>query len=174
MRSNYDCWDEQHVCSQAWAISGTILVPQSLMFSLLTLDLPSEVQTWHSWSQRHAGTMDSSPTSQRDQNRRGYKIRHHAWLPPQHTIYPRIYIHADATKPMHTHTHTHVNHMPIVRVLTLWIWYGPSIVSPFPSFHLLHNSLNSSQVRGYRALIPRGSPRSHLGAREGPSQASLH
>lgn len=25
-----------------------ILVPQSLIFSLLTLDLPSEVQTWHS------------------------------------------------------------------------------------------------------------------------------
>lgn len=77
------------------------------MLSLLTLDLPSEVQTWHSWSQRHTGTMASSPTSQRDQNRRGYKIRHHTRLPPQHTIYPRIYIHADATKPMHAHTHTH-------------------------------------------------------------------
>lgn len=125
------------------------------MFSLLTLDLPSEVQTWYSWSQRHTGTMASSPTSQRDQNRRGYKIRHHTRLPPQHTIYPRIYIHADATEPMHTHTH--VNHMPIVRVLTLWIWYVPSTVSPFSSFHLLHISLNSSQVRGYTALIPRGS-----------------
>lgn len=154
---------------------GTILVSQPLICSLLTLDLPSEVQTWHSWSQRHTGTMVSSPTSQRDQNRRGYKIRHHTRPPsPQHTIYPRIYIHADATKPAHTHTHTHVNHMSIVRVLTLWIWYVPSTVSPFPSFHPLHISLNSSQVRGYRALIPRGSPRSHLGHREGPSQASPH
>lgn len=160
------------MCSQARALSGTILVARPLMFWLLTLDLPSEVQTWHSWSQRHPGTMASPPTSQRDQNRRGYKIRHHTRQPPQHTIYPRIYIHADATKPMHTHTYTHVNHLPIVRVLTLWIWYVPSSVSPFPSVHPLHISLNSSQVRGSRALIPRGSPRSHLGPTEGPSQAS--
>lgn len=48
MCSNYDCSDEQHVCSHARALSGTILVAQPLMFSLLTLDLPSEVQTWHS------------------------------------------------------------------------------------------------------------------------------
>lgn len=162
MRVNHDCSDEQHVCSQARALSGTILVSQPLIFPLLTLDLPSEVQAWHSWSQRHTGTTTSSPTSQQDQNRQGYKIRHHTRPPPapRHNIHPRIYIHADAT-----HTHTHVNHISIVRVLTLWIWYVPSTVSPFPSLHPLYICLNSSQVMGYRELIPGGRPRSHLGHR---------
>lgn len=115
-------------------LPGTILVAQPLIFSLLTLDLPSEVQTWHSWCKRHTGTRASSPTSQRDQNRRGYKIRHHTRLPPN-TPSIQEYTYMQMPQSLYTHTYTHVNHMPIVRVLTLWIWYALSTVSPSPSFH---------------------------------------
>lgn len=104
---NYDCSDEQHVCSQAQALSGTILVARPLMFWLLTLDLPSEVQTWHSWSRRHTGTTASPPTSQRDQNRQGYKIRHHTRLPPNTpSIQEYTYMQMPQSPCTHTHTHT--------------------------------------------------------------------
>ena len=136
------------------------------MFSLLTLDLPSEVQTWHSWSQRHTGTTASSPTSQRDQNRRGYQIRHHTWLPPTHRLSKNIHTCRCHKAHTHTHTrtHTHVNHKAIVRVLTLWIWYVPSTVSPFPSFHPLYISPNSTQVSTDPQRKPEVTPGAHRGA----------
>lgn len=149
----------------------TILVTQPLIFSLLTLDLPSEVQTWHSWSKRHTGTMASSPTSQWDQTPGDTRLDITPDSPPpQHTIYPRIYIHADATEPICTHTRQSHAYCEGINPLNLICSKHSLPFSFLPSGHI---SLNSSQVRGYRALIPRGNPRSHLGHREGPSQASL-
>lgn len=150
---------------------GTILAAQPLIFSLLTLDLPSEVQTWHSWSKRHRGTRASSPTSQRDQNRRGYKIRHHTRPPPQ-THHLSKNIHTCRCHKAHMHTHTCQSHVYCEGINPLNLICSKHSL-PFSFLPSGHISLNSSQVRGYRALIPRGNPRSHLGHREGPSQASL-
>lgn len=167
--SNYDCSDEQHVCSQARALSGTILVARPLMFWLLN---------WICLLKFRLGTADPGDTQAPWPHRlpvNGIKTARDTRLditpgcPPTHHLSKNIHTCRCHKAHAHTHTHTPVNHLTIVRVLTLWIWYVPSIVSPFPSFHI---SLNSSQVRGSRALIPRGSPRSHLGPTEGPSQAS--